>query len=115
MCIVCAELMVAWFGTHLIGDPEVKMHNWCIMTVNTCEAFNYNVEKEPKCIFCNDMGVQTDVEPVLTWAPKEDPETKYELTLEELRSHEKELKRVVDNAIDDFVKKIRTKEVMKEA
>ena len=110
LCIICSELMVARFGSHLIGDPDIKLHNRTIMTVNSVEAFNFNIEKEPTCAFCCDMGVNTDIEPVLTRPPKEDPDTKYELTLEELRSHEKELKRVVENAIDDFVKKIRAKE-----
>lgn len=106
--------MVGRLGTHLIGDPEVPIHNRAIFTVNTIEAFNFNIEKEPKCLFCCDMGVNTEIEPVLTRAPKEDPDTKFELTLDELKSHEKELKRVVDNAIDDFVKKIRAKEVKDE-
>jgi len=66
LCIIAAELMVGRFGSHLMGDPEVKLHNRSIMTVNTIEVFNYNIEKEPKCLFCCDLGVNTEVEPVLT-------------------------------------------------
>jgi len=114
LCIVASELMVGRLGTHLIGDPEVKLHNMTILTVNTIEAFSYNIEKEPTCLFCCDLGVNTTIEPVLTWPPKEDPEQKYEFTQAELKTYEKELKRVVDNAIDDFVKKIKTKEISKQ-
>jgi len=103
--------MVARFGSHLIGDPEIKLHNRAIMSVNSIESFNFDIEKEPKCLFCCDMGVNTDKEPVLTKPRNEDPNCKFELTLEELKQHEKGLKRGVDNAIDDFVQKIRAKEV----
>ena len=103
--------MVARFGTHLIGDPEIKMHNRSIMTINNIDVFNFDVEKEPKCLFCTDLGVNTEKEPVLTRPPKEDPNQKYEFTLGDLKTYEKELKRVVDNAIDDFMKKVKSKEI----
>ena len=57
------------------------------------------------------MGVNTEKEPVLTWGLNEDPGTKFDITLEELWTHEKELKRVVNNAVDDFILKIWQKEI----
>lgn len=97
----------------MIGDPEIKQHNRSIMTINNIDVFNFDVEKEPKCIFCTDLGVNTDITPVLTRPPIEDPEQKYEFNLAEMKTYEKELKRVVDNAIDDFIKKIKTKKIEK--
>jgi hypothetical protein len=44
------------------------------MTVNNIDAFNFDVEKEPHCLFCKDMGIATEKIPVLTRAPVEDPE-----------------------------------------
>lgn len=65
-------------------------------------------------MFCTDMGVNTDVIPVLTRPPIEDPEQKYEFTLGEMKQYEKELKRVVDNAIDDFMKSMKKKQIKRE-
>ena len=52
LCIICAQMMVARYGTWLIGDAEIIMHERLIMTVNSAEAFQFYIAKEDKCAFC---------------------------------------------------------------
>mmetsp|Transcript_17904 Transcript_17904/g.23585 ORF Transcript_17904/g.23585 Transcript_17904/m.23585 type:complete len:276 (+) Transcript_17904:116-943(+) len=56
LCCMCSNMMVARFGTFLLNDPEVPIHERFIMTVNSGEAFAFPVEKEPNCIFCLDLA-----------------------------------------------------------
>lgn len=45
-------MMVARFGTYLIADPEIVMQERLIMTVNSAEAFQFQIPKEEKCSLC---------------------------------------------------------------
>lgn len=54
LCCMCANMMVARFGTLLLDDPEVKIDTRFIMTVNSGEAFGFPVEKAESCLLCQD-------------------------------------------------------------
>ena len=57
LCVIAAEMMVARYGSHLIADPDIKLYNRALCSVNSFEIDQYNIEKEPECLFCNDMGI----------------------------------------------------------
>jgi hypothetical protein len=48
-------MMVSRFSTLLIADPEVKVNQRFIMTVNDGDVVQFPVESDPDCIFCKDM------------------------------------------------------------
>ena len=54
LCTVCAQMMVSRFASLLLADPEVEIQQRFIMTVNNGDVFQFNVERDPACIFCSD-------------------------------------------------------------
>ena len=55
LCLLTCQMMVCRFGTLLINDPEVQCTQRFIMTINSGEAFGYELERNPTCQFCLDV------------------------------------------------------------
>ena len=58
LCAMTCNMLVSRFATLLIDDPEVKVNQRFIMTVNSEQAFGYDIERDPNCAFCNDIQKQ---------------------------------------------------------
>lgn len=48
-------MMVARYSTLLINDPEIRVQQRLIMTVNDGDCIQFDIEKEPECVFCKDF------------------------------------------------------------
>lgn len=55
LCSMTCNMLVSRFVTHLIDDTEVKVNQRFIMTVNSEQAFGYDIERDENCAFCNDV------------------------------------------------------------
>jgi hypothetical protein len=47
-------MMVSRFGTLMLGDPDVKVFQRFIMTVNNGDVVQFPLEHMPTCAFCLD-------------------------------------------------------------
>lgn len=58
LCVLCSMMMVGRYSTLLINDPEVHVNARFIMTVNSGESFQFDIEAEATCMFCAETNPQ---------------------------------------------------------
>ncbi|TNV79743.1 hypothetical protein FGO68_gene16044 [Halteria grandinella] len=73
LCVMCSMMMVARYSSLLINDPDVELNGRFIMTVNSGESFQFNLENTDTCAFCRDKyGPLPPKEEVITEAVPEE-------------------------------------------